>query len=114
MEHIDRQSSTKGPAEWFSGDVWLDPIAQGIAHVHFTPGARTAWHSHSAGQTLYVIDGRGRVQSRGEDVVVIRPGDIVRAAADEEHWHGADEDHGMSHLSITGDGSPTWGEHVED
>jgi quercetin dioxygenase-like cupin family protein len=114
MEHVSRQSSNKGPAEWFTGEVWLEAIAPGTNHVHFAPGARTAWHSHSKGQTLYVIDGRGLVQSRGESVVEIRPGDVVRTPADEVHWHGAVHDHGMSHLSMTNDGLPTWGDHVSD
>ena len=114
MEHLDRPSSNKGPAEWFTGDVWIDAIARGVNAVHFTPGARTAWHSHSKGQTLYVTDGRGLVQSRGEAVVEIRPGDVVRTPAAEWHWHGADHDHAMTHISITEDGEPTWGEQVTE
>ena len=120
MEQRSGQPMVKGPAEWFTGDVWLEAIARGaplsrmaVNAVHFTPGARTAWHSHSAGQTLYVTDGEGRVQSRGEPIVVIRPGDIVWAAADEWHWHGAAPDHLMTHLSIT-EGDADWGEHVTD
>ena len=71
--------TTKGPADWFTGDVFIDAIAQGhgasplmVAAVHFTPGARTAWHAHSLGQTLCVTEGEGRVQSRGESMVTIR------------------------------------------
>jgi quercetin dioxygenase-like cupin family protein len=110
----------KGPADWFTGDVWIDPIVQpqgdsllNIGAVHFTPGARTAWHSHDGGQTLYVTEGRGLVQSRGEEPVEIRPGDVHATAHGEEHWHGATSDHLMTHISITR-GPPTWGDHVTD
>ncbi|MEA2687042.1 MAG: hypothetical protein QOE93_2237 [Actinomycetota bacterium] len=122
-----KKPSAKGPAEWFTGDVWIDGIVHGeepsrvrVSAVHFTPGARTAWHSHALGQTLYVTDGEGRVQARGGEVVRIRPGDVVRAPADEEHWHGAAPDHFMTHLSITeGVGvsdrrETAWGAHVTD
>ena len=112
-----------GPAEWFTGDVFLDPIAQGEEPsrvrrpVH--PGARTAWHAHAVGQTLYVTEGRGLVQSRGGTVEEIRAGDVVTTPPDEWHWHGAAPDHYMTHLSITeapGDGrsEADWGEHVTD
>src|SRR5438552_17060122 len=97
----------KGPADWFTGDVWIDPIVQphgdsqlNIGAVHFTPGARTAWHSHDGGQTLYVTEGRGRVQSRGESVVTVRPGDVVHTPPDEWHWHGSAADYFMYHLSM--------------
>jgi quercetin dioxygenase-like cupin family protein len=108
VEFVPKQPSAKGPAEWFTGDVYLDAIARGeepsrvrVNAVHFTPGARTAWHSHALGQTLYVTEGIGLVQSRGEAIVAIRPGDIVHAHADEVHWHGATPDHFMTHLSVT-------------
>jgi quercetin dioxygenase-like cupin family protein len=120
MERVPKRPSTKGPAEWFTGDVWIDSIAQGeapsrvaVSAVHFTPGARSAWHSHNLGQTLFVTEGEGRVQSRGEPIVTIRPGDIVRTPAEEWHWHGAAADHFMTHLSIT-EGGADWGEHVTD
>ena len=120
MEIQPKQPSVKGPADWFTGDVWIDAIARGeepsrlaVIAVHFTPGARTAWHSHSRGQTLYVTEGEGRVQSRGESVVTIRSGDVVHTPADEWHWHGATPDHFMTHLSIT-EGDARWGEHVTD
>ena len=84
MELQARNPTTKGPAEWFTGDVWTDAIAQthgpspmSIGSVHFAPGARTAWHSHSIGQTLYVTEGEGRVQPRGGVIVTIRHGDVV-------------------------------------
>jgi quercetin dioxygenase-like cupin family protein len=108
VEVVPKQPSVKGPSEWFTGDVYLDAIARGegpsrvrVNAVHFTPGARTAWHSHALGQTLYVTEGVGLVQSRGEAIVTIRPGDIVHAQGDEVHWHGATPDHFMTHLSVT-------------
>jgi quercetin dioxygenase-like cupin family protein len=121
-----RQPTAKGPAEWFTGDVFIDPIARGeapsrvrVSAVRFTPGARTAWHAHAVGQTLYVTEGRGLVQSRGGAVEEIRAGDLVSTPPDEWHWHGAAPDHYMTHLSITeapGDERPEadWGEHVTD
>jgi quercetin dioxygenase-like cupin family protein len=116
---IERETpSTKGPEQMFTGDVWIDTVARAqaptvanVAAVHFTPGARTAWHSHAKGQTLYVLQGRGWVQSRGGDLVGIRPGDVIRTPADDWHWHGAAHDHAMTHLSIT-EGEASWGDHV--
>lgn len=120
MQVQPKQPTAKGPAEWFTGDVWIDAIAQGqgspplsIGSVHFTPGARTAWHRHSIGQTLYVTEGEGRVQSRDEPAVTIRPGDVVQAPGGEWHWHGAAPDHFMTHLSLT-EGDTEWGDHVDD
>jgi quercetin dioxygenase-like cupin family protein len=115
-----RRPTTKGPAEWFTGDVYIDPVAQGhgptptsIGLVHFTPGARTAWHAHEIAQTLYVTEGAGRVQSRGEAITALHPGDVVVAGAGEWHWHGADPDHFMTHLAVT-EGAAEWGDHVAD
>jgi quercetin dioxygenase-like cupin family protein len=120
MEIMPRQPSIKGPADWFTGDVWLDVIvapgegsALQVAAVHFHPGSRTAWHSHEAGQTLYVTAGEGRAQSRGGPVLTLRPGEVVHTPAGEWHWHGAAPDRFMSHLSITA-GPATWGDHVTD
>jgi quercetin dioxygenase-like cupin family protein len=120
VEHHPKHPTTKGLAEWFTGDVWIDTVAQGhsdtplsVAHVHFTPAARTAWHSHAVAQTLYVTEGQGRTQARGEPVAAIRAGDIVFAPAGEWHWHGAAPDHFMTHLAVS-EGNPTWGEHVTD
>jgi quercetin dioxygenase-like cupin family protein len=114
------QPSTKGPAEWFTGDVWIDSVMtpQGssqvnVGVVHFAPGARSAWHSHAGGQTLYVTEGRGRVQSRGDAVVELRAGDVHRTVDGDVHWHGAADDHLMTHLTIT-QGPATWGDHVTD
>jgi quercetin dioxygenase-like cupin family protein len=126
MEIVSSQPTAKGPAQWFTGDVFMDPIARGdepsrvrVSAVRFTPSARTAWHSHGVGQTLYVTEGHGLVQSRGADITPISAGDIVRTPPGEWHWHGAAPDHFMSHLSITeatGDERPEadWGEHVTD
>ena len=115
-----KKSSTPGPAAWFTGDVRLDTIVEADAHsafnvaaVSFSPVARTAWHSHEGGQTLYVLEGKGLVQSRGEEIVEVAPGDVHVTADGEVHWHGATRDHSMRHLSITR-GAATWGEHVSD
>ena len=120
MQVNPKQPSSKGPAEWFTGDVWMDPVARGpepstlnVNSVHFTPGARTAWHSHEGGQTLYVTEGRGLVQARGESIQEISAGDVVHTPHLEEHWHGARPDTFMTHLSIT-EGGPHWGDHVTD
>ena len=122
-----RRPTAKGPSDWFTGDVYMDGIVRGeepsrvrVSAVRFTPSARTAWHSHALGQTLYVTDGEGLHQARGGPVEQIRAGDIVRVPADLWHWHGAAPDHFMAHLSITegvpGDERPEtdWGEHVTD
>jgi quercetin dioxygenase-like cupin family protein len=127
MPIVPRPATAKGPADWFTGDVWIDAIVRGeepshvrVSLVRFTPSARTAWHSHAVGQTLFVTDGQGLVQSRGGPVEQIRAGDVVATAPDEWHWHGADPDHLMAHLSITestpGDERPEaeWGAHVTD
>jgi quercetin dioxygenase-like cupin family protein len=120
MEIRPKATPARGPAEMFTGEVTLEPIAKGeppstfaVNAVHFAPGARTAWHCHSQGQTLHVTEGEGRVQSRGEPITSIRAGDTVDTPADEWHWHGAAPDHAMTHLSIT-EGQPTWGDHVTD
>lgn len=119
------RATGKGPAEWFTGDVYIDPIkdpdgksAVGCAHVRFAPGARTAWHTHPKGQTLYVTDGIGLVASRDSEAKEIRPGDVIYIEAGEEHWHGATPDRYMAHVAIQEadeTGSPvTWLEHVTD
>ena len=124
---ITRSSSetAKGPADWFTGDVYIDAIAApadsstfGAALVHFTPGARTAWHTHPHGQTIFVTEGVGRCQREGGPIEVIRPGDRVFFEPGENHWHGAAPDRFMTHIAIQEadeSGSPvTWGEHVTD
>ncbi len=107
MEIKPRQPSSKGSADMFTGDVWLDVIARGepparvrVSAVHFAPGARTAWHAHAVGQTLHVLEGVGFVQARGEPSVELHPGDTVWAPPGEWHWHGAAPDRFMAHLAI--------------
>lgn len=120
MEIQRKQPTVKGPTDWFTGEVWLDSIVPprepsqlNVTAVHFTPGARTAWHAHDGGQTLYVTEGEGRAQSRGEEVMALRPGDVAYTPSGEWHWHGAAPDHFMTHLSLT-QGPPTWGDQVTD
>ena len=120
MDIQGKKPTVKGPADWFTGDVFIDGLAEGhapnrvaVASVHFTPGARTAWHRHSLGQTLYVTEGAGFVQARGGKRASIRPGDVIVTAEGEWHWHGATPDHFMTHLGVT-EGDPEWGEHVTD
>jgi quercetin dioxygenase-like cupin family protein len=101
------QPSGKGPADWFTGAVRIDPLftaddparVQG-ASVTFEPGARTAWHTHPLGQTLIVTAGCGWAQHEGGPVEVIRPGDVVWFAPGEKHWHGATATTGMTHIAI--------------
>jgi quercetin dioxygenase-like cupin family protein len=114
-----------GPGSWFTGAVLIDPVASPSAgsrlsanSVHFTPGARTAWHAHPNGQTIWVTEGTGLAQRRGGPVEVIRPGDRVFFEPGEEHWHGAAPTRFMTHLAmleVDEDGtSATWGDHVTD
>ncbi|MEV4033564.1 (R)-mandelonitrile lyase [Streptomyces umbrinus] len=127
MEFLKKKPSSKGPAERFTGDVWVDMIAEGeapsrlrVGVVRFAPCARTAWHRHALGQTLHVTEGVGLVQARGGEVMVMRPGDTVHTPPGVWHWHGATPDHFMAHLAMSetvGDpGMPDveWGEHVTD
>ena len=116
--------SNPGPADYFTGTVRIDPLFQAEepgrtsgAPVTFEPGARTAWHTHPAGQTLIVTFGRGRVQRDGGPIEEISQGDVVWFPAGEKHWHGASPDTAMSHIAIQEsiDGSPvTWMEKVSD
>lgn len=114
-----------GPSEWFTGKVYVDTIATpsgpsrlSASSVHFTPGARTAWHTHPNGQTIYVIEGVGFAQRRCGPIEVIRPGDRVFFDPGEDHWHGAAPDRFMTHLAmlqVDDEGnSATWGAHVTD
>ena len=120
-----KQPTVKGPAQTFSGDVWFDVVVpendyarMRVNVVRFAPGARTAWHCHPGGQTLYVTEGRGLVQSRGGQRTEIRPGDVIYTPPGEWHWHGAAPDQFMTHMAMweVGDegNSATWGEHVSD
>ncbi len=116
--------SGRGPADWFTGAVRIDPLfsapnpARAVgALVTFEPGARTAWHTHPLGQTLIVISGRGWAQREGGPKEEIRPGDVVWFAPGEKHWHGASEDVAMSHVAVQEqvDGKAAdWLEHVTD
>jgi quercetin dioxygenase-like cupin family protein len=121
-----RRSSTptaKGPADWFTGDVYLDTVASpappwrtAAAWVHFTPGARTAWHTHPLGQTIFVTEGVGLCQREGGPIEEIQPGDSVFFAPDENHWHGAAPDRFMAHIAMQesddSGSAVTWGRHV--
>ena len=100
-------ATVKGPAEWFSGDVYFNAYYRGeepsrtrLNLVRFTPGAHTAWHRHAVGQTLHVTEGVGWVQTRGEEPIELRPGDTVYTPAGEWHWHGAAADQFMCHLAL--------------
>ncbi len=115
----------KGPAEWFTGDVYIDAVAAAPAParvqgnlVRFTPGARTAWHTHPLGQTIYVTEGVGLCQKRGGPVEVINAGDRVFFEPDEDHWHGAAPDRFMTHLALNeadeAHSAVSWGDHVTD
>src|SRR5262245_39252352 len=117
--------TNSGPSDWFTGSVFVDPIAApaggsrvGAASVHFTPGARTAWHTHPHGQTLWVTEGVCLCQRRGGPVEVIRPGDRVFFDPGEEHWHGAAPSRFMTHVAIQqadeSGSTVTWGDHVTD
>jgi len=114
-----------GPSEWFTGAVYLDTVAApsngsrlSASSVHFTPGARTAWHTHPNGQTIYVLEGVGLAQRRGGPIEVIRPGDRVFFEPGEDHWHGAAPNRFMTHvamLEVDDEGKPaTWGAQVTD
>ena len=114
-----------GPSEWFTGSVYIDVIAApsngsriSASSVHFTPGARTARHTHPYGQTIWVSEGVGLCQRRGGPIEVIRPGDRVFFEPGEDHWHGAAPNRFMTHLAmleVDEEGnSATWGAHVTD
>jgi quercetin dioxygenase-like cupin family protein len=118
-------ATTPGPSDWFTGAVYLDPVAVpsdasrlSATSVHFTPGARTAWHTHPNGQTIYVVEGVGLAQRRGGPIEVIRPGDRVFFEPGEDHWHGATATRFMTHLAmlvVDEEGNAaTWGDQVTD
>jgi quercetin dioxygenase-like cupin family protein len=107
IKRIGSQPSGKGPAEYFTGTVRIDPLFQASdparvvgATVTFEPGARTAWHTHPLGQTLIIIAGCGRAQRSGGPVEEIRPGDVVWIPPGEKHWHGASPTTAMTHIAI--------------
>ena len=124
IKRIDSQPTRKGPAEWFTGSVRIQPMfenpeparARG-ASVTFEPGARTAWHTHPLGQTLIVTSGLGWAQREGASIEEIRPGDVVWFSPNEKHWHGAAPTTAMTHFAIQEalDGKVVdWMEHVTD
>lgn len=127
MPLVPKTPTAKGPAEWFAGDVHFDVIAKGEAPsrlrvnmVRFAPGAHTAWHRHANGQTLYVTEGIGYVQSRGGELIELHPGDTSHTPPGEWHWHGAAPEHFMSHLAMwEAEYDPDileteWGAHLTD
>lgn len=107
IKRIGSQASSKGPADWFTGTVRIDPLFQpkdpasaAGATVTFEPGARTAWHTHPLGQTLILISGSGLAQRDGGPVEQIHPGDVVWFPPGEKHWHGAAPTTAMTHIAI--------------
>lgn len=125
MQRIEPQT-TKGPADWFSGDVYptivlagAEPSRLRMGSVHFAPCARTAWHSHAVGQYLHIVEGTALLQERGGQVIALKPGETVYTERGVEHWHGATPDSFMVHLAIweapaAGGQETTWGGHVTD
>jgi quercetin dioxygenase-like cupin family protein len=124
IKRIDSQPTRKGPAEWFTGSVRIQPMfdspeparARGVS-VTFEPGARTAWHTHPLGQTLIVTSGLGWGQREDGPIEEIRPGDVVWFAPNEKHWHGATPTNAVTHIAIQEalDGKVVdWMEHVTD
>ena len=120
-----KRATKKAPAERFTGDVWQDEVMVGAApsrmratNVSFSPGARTAWHSHPVGQVLYVVSGVGRVQLEGEPVQELQPGDTAMIPPNTRHWHGAASDRIFVHLAMSevddNGGGTDWFEHVSD
>src|SRR3979409_1109413 len=114
-----------GPSEWFTGTVYIDTVATpadpsrlSASSVHFTPGARTAWHTHPNGQTIFVTEGVGLAQRRGGPIEVIRPGDRVFFEPGENHWHGATATRFMTHIAMLEvdekGNNAIWGDHVSD
>lgn len=116
--------SAKGPADWFTGSVRIDPLFQNAeparaagSAVTFEPGARTAWHTHPLGQVLIVTAGSGRVQREGGRIEEIHPGDVVTFAPNEKHWHGASPSTALTHIAVQEALHGTvveWLEHVSD
>ena len=124
IQRVGTRPSGKGPADWFTGSVRIDPLfdapepARAVgASVTFEPGARTAWHTHPLGQTLIVTAGCGWAQRWGGQREQIRPGDVVWFAPGEKHWHGATDRTAVTHVAVQEklNGSPVeWMEHVSD
>ena len=107
IQRAGSKPSGKGPADWFTGTVRIDPLFDRAdparvsgAHVTFEPGARTAWHTHPLGQTLIVVSGCGWAQREGGPIEEIHPGDVVWFAPDEKHWHGATPTNALTHIAV--------------
>jgi len=124
IKRIDSQPTRKGPTEWFTGSVRIQPMFESPvpartrgASVTFEPGARTAWHTHPLGQTLIVTSGLGWAQREDGPIEEIRPGDVVWFAPNEKHWHGATPTTKLTHIAIQEalEGKVVeWMEHVTD
>ena len=121
MEILKQPPTMKLPAEMFTGDAWADVIYRGedpsrarTNMVRFAPGARTAWHSHGLGQTLYIVEGIALIQSRGGEIVEAHPGDVIWTPPGEEHWHGAAPDRFMAHIALWEGDEVDWRDHVTD
>jgi quercetin dioxygenase-like cupin family protein len=121
MELVKKPPTMRLPAEWFTGDACADVIHRGeepsrmrANMVRFTPGARTAWHSHGLGRTLHIVEGIALVQSRGGQILEAHPGDVIHTPPGEEHWDGADPDTFMVHLALWETDDVTWLDHVTD
>ena len=124
IKRVGSQQMSRGPAEWFTGSVRIQPLIEAPAparvrgaNVTFEPGARTAWHTHPLGQTLIVTSGLGWVQREGGPIEEIRPGDVVWCPPGEKHWHGATSTTAVTHMAIQealqGE-VVVWMEHVTD
>ncbi|WP_435226124.1 (R)-mandelonitrile lyase [Streptomyces sp. Tue6028] len=121
MELHTRPATRKLPEKMFTGDAWADVIYRGeepsrtrANAVHFAPGARTAWHSHGIGQTLYIVEGIALIQSRGGKIFEAHPGQVIWTPPGEEHWHGAAPDHFMTHIALWEGDDVDWLDHVTD
>jgi quercetin dioxygenase-like cupin family protein len=124
IKRAGSQASGKGPSDWFTGTVRIDPLFQAsdpalvsASSVTFEPGARTAWHTHPLGQTLIVTTGCGWAQRWGDSIEEIRPGDVIWFPPGEKHWHGATPTTAMTHIAIQErkDGRVVdWMEHVSN
>ncbi len=125
MQIIHGVATQKAPSDWCTGDVYTDAVVApgGIStfaalNVHFAPGARTVWHTHGRGQTVFVTEGVGLCQREGGPIEVIRPGDRVFFEPGENHWHGAARNRFMAHIAMQENddsgGLATWGRHVTD
>lgn len=125
MQILPKNAPSPGPEDWFTGQVDITPLKGtsensklSISRVQFGAGARSGWHSHPKGQTLYVTEGVGVIQKRGESVQIIKSGDVIWTEPGEEHWHGASVESGMTHLAIQEEDEhgnfADWGNKVTD